>query len=113
MNGAQAPGASVIGPSTRRLLGWPLNTSWLLNTKMFVKVMLPELQTDPKNATRLSAVTGPGGQLSVMVMAGVVATGQLVVLVIQVPLQVSWPVTVMVTAQVLEGTVRLPLYCSD
>jgi hypothetical protein len=38
--------------------------------------------------------------------------GQLIVLVIQVPAQSSWLVTVMVTVQVLEGTVRLPLYGS-
>jgi hypothetical protein len=68
---------------------------------MFVKVMLPELQTNPPNVTEPPLVTGPGGQLSVMVMPGVVATGQLTVLVIQVPLQVSWLVTVTVTAQVL------------
>jgi hypothetical protein len=35
---------------------------------MFVKVMLPELQTDPPKITELPLVTGPGGQLSVMVM---------------------------------------------
>jgi hypothetical protein len=80
---------------------------------MLVKVMLPELHTDPPNATELPLVTGPGGQSSVMVMTGVVAMGQLVVLVIQVPLQVSWLVTVTVTSQVLEGTVKLPVYCSD
>ena len=85
----------MIGPSTEMVL------PWLLNTKTFVKVMLPELQTDPPNVTELPLVTGPGGQLSVMVMPGVVATGQLTVLVIQVLLQVSWLVTVTMTAQVL------------
>jgi hypothetical protein len=35
--------------------------------------------------------------------------GQLVVLVIHVPLHTSWLVTVTVTAQVLEGTVKLPV----
>src|ERR1035437_662221 len=72
----QAPGRSVIGPSTMILLGWPLNT------RMFVKVMLPELQTDPPNVTELPLVTGPGGQLSVMVMAGMVRIGQVALAVL-------------------------------
>src|SRR5450759_2400659 len=66
VNGAQASGASVSGPSTSVLLGWPLNT------KMFVKVMLPELQTNPPNTTEAPLITGPGGKLPVMVMAGMV-----------------------------------------
>ena len=90
----------MIGPSTRRLLGWPVNTSWLLNTKTFVNVMLPELQTVPKNGARLSAVTGPGGQLSVTVMAGVVRMEQvaLAMLVTATP-QILWPVAVEVLVE--------------
>ena len=75
--GAQAPGASVIGPNTGLLFGW------LLNTKMFVKVMLPELQTRPPKSTKLPLVTGPFGQLSsVMVMTGVVMIGQVALTVL-------------------------------
>jgi hypothetical protein len=43
-----------------------------------------------------------------MEMHGVLVTGQLIVLVIKVPLQVSWLVTMMVTSQMLEGTVKQP-----
>src|ERR1035437_1584821 len=72
----QAPGTSVSGPSTWGLPGW------LLNTKTFVKVMLPVLETDPPNATELPLVTGPGGQLSVMVMVGMVWIGQVALAVL-------------------------------
>ena len=66
----------MIGPSTRVLPGW------LLNTKTFVNVMLPEFQTNPPNTTRLPLVTGPGGQLSVMVMAGMVRMEQVALAVL-------------------------------
>ena len=66
----------MIGPSTSVLLGW------MLNTKMFVKVMLPELLTNPPKSTELPANTGLGGQVSVMVMAGVVVIGHVVLAVL-------------------------------
>src|ERR1039458_6392498 len=66
----------MIGPSTEMVL------PWLLNTKTFVKVMLPELQTDPPKTTELPAVTWPVGQLSVMEMAGMVRIGQVALAVL-------------------------------
>src|ERR1035437_5023305 len=93
VNCAQAPGRSMIGPSTWGLPGW------LLNTKMFVKVVLPELQTNPPKSTELPLVTGLGGQLSVMVMTGMVRIGQvaLAVLVTKTS-QILKPLAVKVSA---------------
>src|ERR1035437_108104 len=93
VNGRQAPGASEIRASTGLLVE-------LLNTKMFVTVMLPPvLQTCPPNTTRLPLVTGPGGQSSVMVMPGVVMIGHslLTVLVTTKP-QILKPLAVKVSA---------------
>ena len=89
------------------MVGWPLNT------RMFVKVMLPLLLTNPPNTTELPADTGPGGQLSVMVMLGVERIGQVIAFVIRIPLQVSWLVAVTVTPLMLEARIKLPEYGSD
>src|ERR1035437_2369816 len=97
----QAPGTSVSGPSTWGVPGW------LLNTKMFVKVMLPELQTNPPKSTELPLVPGPGGQLSVMVMVGMVWIGQVALAVlVKKPSQNPKPlaVKVSVTEQLVGAT---------
>src|ERR1039458_2557418 len=120
----QAPGSSVIGPSTHcaeeiaaseswepmsaKVIRELLLLGWLLYTETFVTVMLPQLQTCPVKTTGSPIVTGPCWQFSVMEMHGVVVTGQLIVLVMKVPAQVSWLVTLMVTSQMLEGTVKQP-----
>lgn len=67
--------------------------------------MLPVLTTDPLNRTVLPAVTGPGGQLSVMLRPGVVATGQLTEVTATLPRQTFWPRAVTETEQVSNGTV--------
>jgi hypothetical protein len=68
---------------------------------MFVKVMSPVLLTNPPNTTELPSETRPGGQLSVMVMFGVVISAQLAeaVLVIAMPVLASLPVAVSVSAK--------------
>src|ERR1035437_7207984 len=99
----QAPGTSVSGPSTWGLPGW------LLNTKMFVKVMLTELQTNPPKSTQLPLVTGPGGQLSVMVRIGMVWIGQFALAVlVKKTSQILKPlaVKVSVTEQLVGATDR-------
>ena len=93
----------MIGPSTR-----VLTFGWLLKTRTFVKVMLPGLLTNPPKTTELPAVTGPGGQVSVRLMAGVERIGQVTetVFVTAAPVLESMPVTVRVSllAQVLRRT---------
>jgi hypothetical protein len=68
---------------------------------MFVKVMSPVLLTNPPNTTELPSETWPGGQLSVMVMFGVVISAQLAdaVLLIAMPVLASLPVAVSVSAK--------------
>ena len=84
----------MIGPST----GVPA-AGWLLTTRTFVSVMFPVLLTTPPNTTELPAETGPGGQVSVMLMPGVETTAHVAetVVVSRMPVLASLPVAVRVS----------------
>lgn len=66
---------------------------------------LPVLVMNPLSATVLPETTRPGGQVCETAMDATVATGQEAVSVMLLPWQVSKPLTVMDTEQVLKGTV--------